>query len=192
MVKTSPVPIDMDPCSHEKNYTLVPRSYELIYNPHKPSTYTCIYIYICIYIYAYYIYIYMCMIYIYSFHSYAYHFSLVIGRMSYQRWQKGHHLVGANRQELLHQLHPTKRGSSTCLVNVTRGVGTYSLVDLVNQHVWWLNQLFLWQFSIANRNKFPVGTWQKEKYESLPLTDVPYFAHSTFGFPAMFNSERLI
>ena len=115
---------------------LVPRSYELIYNPHKPSTYTCIYIYIqyiCIYIIyicIYIIYIYMCMIYIYiySFNSYAYHFSLVIGRMSYQRWPKGHHLQRrANRQELLHQ-HPTKRGSSTCLVNVTRGVGTYSLL----------------------------------------------------------------
>ena len=157
-----------------------------------------IYIYMHIYMHIYIdiciLYIYTCVwyIYIYSFHSYAYHFSLVIGRMSYQRWQKGHPLVGANRQELLHQLHPTKRGSSTCLVNVTRGVGTYSLVGLLNQHFWWLNQLFLWQFSIANRNKFPVGTWQKEKYESLPLTDVPYFAHSTFGFPAMFNSERLI
>ena len=126
MAKTSPVPIDMDPCSHEKNYTLVPRSYELIYNPHKPSTYTCIYIYIYIYAYIYaYIYmhiicIYTCVwyiyIYIYSFHSYAYHFSLVIGRMSYQRWQKGHHLVGANRQELAAPAAPDKAG----IVDVSR------------------------------------------------------------------------
>ena len=113
---------------------LVPRSYELIYNPHKPSTYTCIYIYTVymhiyhIYMHIYHIYIHVYDIYIYSFNSYAYHFSLVIGRMSYQRWPKGHHLQRrANRQELLHQ-HPTKRGSSTCLVNVTRGVGTYSLL----------------------------------------------------------------
>ena len=71
-----------------------------------------------IYIYAYYMYIYMCMIYIYiySFHSYAYHFSLVIGRMSYQRWQKGHHLVGANRQELAAPAAPDKAG----IVDVSR------------------------------------------------------------------------
>ena len=139
MAKTSPAPIDMDPCSHEKTTTcwcpgamswfitrinhLHIHAYIYIYSIYAYISY--------IYIYAYISYIYiLCMIYIYiySFNSYAYHFSLVIGRMSYQRWPKGHHLQRrANRQELLHQ-HPTKRGSSTCLVNVTRGVGTYSLL----------------------------------------------------------------